>query len=123
MERLPGPYQDGEAAALRTLVRFTVASPGDTISLLARGLMADKGAEETAMAKTTGISRFLTVLALIVAPVGIVLTYNGADDLGVVFATVFSTTWLSLAMLIYYRKSTMERLRAHQESLAADPPE
>jgi len=73
--------------------------------------------------KTAAISRFLTVLALIVAPVGIVLTYNGADDLGVVFATVFSIAWLSLSMLIYYRKSTMERLRAHENSPAADPPE
>ena len=75
------------------------------------------------MVNTAGISRFLTVLALIVAPVGIVLTYNGADDLGVVFATVFSIAWLSLSMLIYYRKSTMERLRAHQDASAVDPPE
>ena len=36
----------GEAAALRMLVRFTTASPEDTILLLARGLMADKGMEE-----------------------------------------------------------------------------
>ena len=85
--------------------------------------MADESTEETGMVKTTGISRFLTVLALIVAPVGIVLTYNGADDLAVVFATVFSIAWLSLSVLIYYRKSTMERLRAHQDSPAADPSE
>lgn len=75
------------------------------------------------MVKTAGISRFLTVLALIVAPVGIVLTYNGADDLGLVFATVFSVSWLSLSVLVYYRKSTLERLRARQDSVAADPPE
>ncbi len=75
------------------------------------------------MVKTAGISRFLTVLALIVAPVGIILTYNGADELGVVFATVFSIAWLSLSILIYYRKSTLQRLRAHRDSLAADPPE
>ena len=54
---------------------------------------------------------------------GIVLTYNGADDLGVVLATVFSIAWLSLSILIYYRKSTMERLRAHQDSPVADPSE
>ena len=75
------------------------------------------------MVKTAGISRFLTVLALIVAPVGIILTYNGADELGVVFATVFSIAWLSLSVLIYYRKSTLQRLRAHRDSLGADPPE
>ena len=85
--------------------------------------MADEGTEETGMVKTAGISRLLTVLALIVAPVGIVLTYNGADDLGLVLATVFSTAWLSLSVLVYYRKSTLERLRARQDSLAADPPE
>ena len=68
------------------------------------------------MVKTTGISRLLTVLALIVAPVGIVLTYSGADDLGVVSVTAFSIGWLSLSMLFYHRKSTMERLRAHRDS-------
>ena len=73
--------------------------------------------------KTTGISRFVTVLALIVAPVGIVLIYNGADAPGVVFATMFSIVWLSLSMLLYYRKSTMERLRAHRGSSFANPPE
>ena len=84
--------------------------------LLAHGLMADKGTEETGMVKTTGISRLLTVLALIVAPVGMVLTHNGADDRGVVSAMAFSVAWLSLSMIAYHRKSTMERLRAHRDS-------
>ncbi len=75
------------------------------------------------MVMTAGVSRFLTVLALIVAPVGIVLTYHGAEDLRIIFATVTSVAWLSLSMLIYYRKATMQRLRAHQDFPAADPPE
>ncbi len=68
------------------------------------------------MEKTTGISRLLTVLALIIAPAGAFLTYNGADDLGVVSAMAFSIAWLSLSMIAYHRKSTMERLRAHRDS-------
>lgn len=68
------------------------------------------------MEKTTGISRLLTVLALMIAPAGAFLTYNGADDLGVVSVTVFSTGWLSLSVLLYYRKSTVERLRVHRDS-------
>lgn len=85
--------------------------------------MADKGMEENGMAKTAGISQLLTVLALIVAPVGIVLTYNGADDLRVISATVFSVAWLSLSMLSYYRKSTLQRLRAQEDPPGAEHSE
>ena len=75
------------------------------------------------MAKNAGISQFVTLLALVIAPVGMFLTYNGVNDLRVVTATVFSVAWLSLWMLAYYRKSTMQRVRAHQDLAAADPPE
>ena len=58
------------------------------------------------MLNTTGISRWVTVLALMVASVGVVLTYNGVGDLRVVFATVLSISWLSVSMLAYYKRST-----------------
>lgn len=75
------------------------------------------------MAKTAGIGQLVTVLALIIALVGVVLTYNGVDDLRVVAATAFSVVWLSLAMLGYYRKLMMQRVREQQYYPSADPPE
>ena len=75
------------------------------------------------MMKPTGMGQLLTIVALVVALVGIVLTYNGVADLRVVTATVFSVVWLSLAMLIYYRKSMTQRIRAQQDFSTADPLE
>ena len=68
------------------------------------------------MAKTTGMVQLMTVLALLIAPVGMFLTYNGMDDLRVVSVTLFSVAWLSMWTLVYYRKSTMQRVRARQEA-------
>ena len=89
---------------------------------MAHGRMADMGTEESGMVKTAGTTRLLTVIACVVASVGVVLTYNGVEDLRVVLATVLSIAWLSVSMLIYYRKSTMQRLRAQESSPAAEPP-
>lgn len=75
------------------------------------------------MAKTAGLSQLMTVLALIIALVGGFLTYNGMDDLRIVSATVFSVAWLSFWMLAYYRKSMMQRVRAHEDVPIDDPPE
>ena len=90
---------------------------------MAHGHMADMGMEESGMVKTAGVNQLLTILALIVAPVGVFLTYNGVEDLRVVLATVLSIAWLSVSMLIYYRKLTMQRLRAQESSPAAEPRE
>ncbi|MDE2838049.1 MAG: hypothetical protein OXL97_11175 [Chloroflexota bacterium] len=65
--------------------------------------------------KTTGITQLMTVLALLIAPVGMFLTYNGIDDLRVVTVTAFSVAWLSMWMLAYYRKSTLQRVRAWKQ--------
>ena len=67
------------------------------------------------MAKTAGIGQLVTVLALMIALAGVVLTYNGVDDLRVISATAFSVAWLSLAMLAYHRKSTLQRIRAWRQ--------
>ena len=75
------------------------------------------------MLNTTGISRWVTVLALMVASVGVVLTYNGVGDLRVVFATVLSISWLSVSMLAYYKRSTLQRIKALERSDTGDPPE
>ncbi len=75
------------------------------------------------MLNTTGISRWVTILALMVASVGVVVTYNGVGDLRIVFATVLSISWLSVSMLAYYKRSTLQRIQALERSDAADPPE
>ena len=75
------------------------------------------------MLNTTGISRWVTVLALMVASMGVVLTYNGVGDLRVVFVTVLSISWLSVSMLAYYKRSTLQRIQALERSDTGDPPE
>ncbi len=75
------------------------------------------------MTKSAGFSQLLTVLALLVAPVGSYLTYKGTEDLLILSATVFSVAWLSFTVLVFYRKSTMERVRTQGDSPVAESPE
>ena len=75
------------------------------------------------MTNTAGMGQLLTILALVVAPVGIFLTYNGVDDLRVISATTLSVAWLSVAMLAYHRRSALQRLREQQDLPTADQPE
>lgn len=71
---------------------------------------------------TKGINRSLTVLSLTIVVPGMLLTYNGVKDMRVVGMTALAAVWLAVAMLIFYRTTTTERLRAYRRPPQAAPP-
>ena len=73
------------------------------------------------MVKTTGIGQLLTVLSVIIVIPGVVLTYNGVQDMRVVGMTAMAALWLSLVMIAAY-KSPRRHHPAQQRPLSAQCP-
>ena len=51
------------------------------------------------MVNTAAMGRWLTVLSLVIVVPGVLLTYNGVQDLRVVGMTAFAASWLSFSVL------------------------
>ncbi len=75
------------------------------------------------MVKAAGMGRWLTVFSLVILVPGVLLTYNGVQDLRVVGVTAFAAIWLSFSVLAYYRRLTLQRVRSLPPSFDTDPPE
>lgn len=72
------------------------------------------------MVNTAAMGRWLTVLSLVIFVSGVVLTYNGVQDLRVVGMTAFASSWLSFSILASYRRLVLQRVQSMPPPLDPD---